>query len=76
MINLIKCIDVNYHSIHKEITYEDVVKYCELYEIKKSNIKKLYEFYLTQYNSKGIPQYEWLFKEQASIKQLPKMQKL
>jgi addiction module HigA family antidote len=50
-------------TLFKEVNYEDVVKYCELYNIKKSNLKKLYEFYLTQFNQKEIPQYEWLLKE-------------
>ena len=60
-------IEGKYHyaitTLFKEVAYEDVLKYCELYNIKKSNIKKLYEFYLTQYNTKGIPQYEWLLEE-------------
>lgn len=60
-------IKIKYHyaitTLFKEVEYEDVIKYCELYNIKKSNIKKLYEFYLTQYNTKGIPQYEWLLEE-------------
>lgn len=60
-------IESKYHyaitTLFKEVAYEDVLKYCELYKIKKSDIKKLYDFYLTQYNSKGIAQYEWLLEE-------------
>lgn len=50
-------------TIFKEVMYEDVVKYCELYSIKKLNIKKLYEFYKTSFNPKEIKQYEWLLEE-------------
>lgn len=50
-------------TLFKEVNYEDVIKYCELYNIKKSNLKKLYEFYLNQFNSKEISQYEWLLEE-------------
>jgi len=60
-------IETKYHyaitTLFKEVAYEDVIKYCELYDIKKSDIKRVYTFYLTQYNSKGIPQYEWLLEE-------------
>lgn len=60
-------IEKKYHyaiiSIFKEVIYEDVIKYCELHNIKKSNIKKLYEFYKTSFNAKKVKQYEWLFKE-------------
>jgi hypothetical protein len=50
-------------TLFKEVSYEDVVKYCELHNVKKSNIKKLYEFYKTTFNAKEIEQYEWLFEE-------------
>jgi len=49
-------IEQKYHyailTIFKEAIYEDVVKYCELYNIKKLNIKKLYEFYKSSFNAK------------------------
>ncbi|MDD2699398.1 MAG: hypothetical protein PHF17_11415 [Arcobacteraceae bacterium] len=50
-------------TIFKEVNYEDIVKYCELWNIKKANLRKLYQFYLTQYNAKVIAQYEWLLEE-------------
>jgi hypothetical protein len=60
-------IEQKYHyaiiTIFKEVMYEDVVKYCELYNIKKINIKFLYEFYKTLFNTKEIKQYEWLIEE-------------
>jgi plasmid maintenance system antidote protein VapI len=60
-------IEQKYHyaiiTIFKEVMYEDVVKYCELYNIKKINIKFLYEFYKTLFNTKEIKQYEWLLEE-------------
>lgn len=59
--------ELKYHyaitTLFKEVSYEDVIKYCELHRIKKSNIKKLYEFYLTTFNTKAIAEYEWLFEE-------------
>jgi addiction module HigA family antidote len=48
--------------LFKEVSYEDVIKYCEVYNIEKANLKKLYEHYINQYNTKVIPQYEWLLK--------------
>jgi len=63
----IPSIEQKYHyaitTIFKEVMYEDVLKYCELNSIKKSNIKKLYEFYKTSFNTKEINQYEWLLEE-------------
>ncbi|WP_310441100.1 hypothetical protein [Sulfurimonas sp.] len=63
----IPSIEQKYHyaitTLFKEVSYEDVVKYCELHNVKKSNIKKLYEFYKTTFNAKEIEQYEWLFEE-------------
>ncbi len=50
-------------TLFKEVMYEDVIKYCELYDIKKSNIKILYEFYKSSFNAKEIKQYEWLLEE-------------
>ncbi len=49
-------------TIFKEVNHEDVIKYMQLHKIPKENLKKLYEFYLEQFNSKEIPQYEWLLK--------------
>ncbi|WP_026804662.1 helix-turn-helix transcriptional regulator [Aliarcobacter lanthieri] len=48
--------------IFQEVNYEDVIKYCEFYNIDKSNLKILYEYYKNKYNTKEIPQYEWLLK--------------
>ncbi|RBQ27062.1 hypothetical protein [Arcobacter sp. CECT 9188] len=48
--------------IFQEVNYEDVIKYCEFYNIDKSNLKRLYEYYKNKYNTKEIPQYEWLLK--------------
>ncbi len=60
-------IEQKYHyaiiTIFKEVMYEDVVKYCELYNIKKTTIKNLYEFYKTSFNAKEVKQYEWLLEE-------------
>lgn len=50
-------------TIFKEVNYDDVIKYMQLHNISKENLKKLYDFYLKQFNSKEIPQYEWLLKE-------------
>jgi len=59
-------IEQKYHyaitTIFKEVMYEDVVKYCELNNIKRLNIKKLYEFYKSSFNAKEIKEYEWLLK--------------
>lgn len=49
-------------TIFKEVAPSDVVKYCEVYEIDKLNLKKLYNFYKNQYNIEEISQYEWLLK--------------
>lgn len=43
--------------------YSDVIKYCELTNVKKSNIKQLYDFYKTTYNANKVNEYEWLFEE-------------
>ncbi len=63
--------DKNYHyailALFKEGDFENIVEYCKLHKIKKSNIKKLYEFYLDQFNNKEIEQYEWLLEEQTSL---------
>ncbi len=50
-------------TLFKEVSYEDVIKYMQLYEIPKKNLKKLYDFYLKQFNTREIAQYEWLLKE-------------
>jgi len=50
-------------TLFKEVSYEDVVKYCKLYGIKKNVIKRVYNYYLEQFNSKRIKEYEWLFEE-------------
>ena len=50
-------------TIFKEVSYEDIIKYMQLHHISKENLKKLYDFYLKQFNAKEIPQYEWLLKE-------------
>jgi len=50
-------------TLFKEVDYNDVIKYCELNNIKKSNIKKLYDFYKSTYNAKKVKEYEWLFEE-------------
>lgn len=66
-IFVIPSVEQKYHYaitiIFKEVMYEDIVKYCELCNIKKLNIKKLYEFYKNSFNAKEIKQYEWLFEE-------------
>ncbi len=49
-------------TIFSEVNYDDVIKYCEIYNIDKSNLKILYEYYKNQYNTKEISQYEWLLK--------------
>ena len=60
-------IEQKYHyaiiTIFKEVMYEDVIKYCELYDIKKTTIKKLYEFYKSSFKAKEIKQYVWLLEE-------------
>ncbi|MCK9161241.1 MAG: hypothetical protein RBQ81_07415 [Arcobacteraceae bacterium] len=50
-------------TMFKEVSFSDVIKYCELHRIKKSNIKKLYKFYLSSYKAKRIQEYEWLLEE-------------
>ena len=50
-------------TIFKEVEYNDIIKYCELNNIKKSHIQNLYNFYKTSYNAKKINQYEWLFQD-------------
>lgn len=50
-------------TLFKEVSYEDVVKYCKLYDIKKNAIKRVYEYYLDQFNAKAIKEYEWLLEE-------------
>ncbi|MDD2652759.1 MAG: hypothetical protein PHX44_06895 [Sulfurimonas sp.] len=50
-------------TLFREVSYEDVVKYCKLYGIKKKAIKRVYEYYLDQFNAKAIKEYEWLFEE-------------
>ena len=49
-------------TLFNEVSYDDVIKYCEVYDIEKSNLKKLYQHYINQYNTKVISQYEWLLK--------------
>lgn len=49
-------------TIFSEVNYEDVIKYCEAYEIDKSNLKIIYSFYKNKYNIEEISQYEWLLK--------------
>lgn len=50
-------------TIFKEVAYPDVIKYCELNDIKKNNIKILYEFYKTTFNAPKVKEYEWLLEE-------------
>lgn len=50
-------------TLFKEVDYSDVIKYCELTNVKKSNIKQLYDFYKTTYNANKVNEYEWLFEE-------------
>jgi len=50
-------------TIFKEVDYMDVIKYCELFNIKKENLKQIYSFYKNEFNNEEIKQYEWLFKE-------------
>lgn len=50
-------------TIFKEVDYTDVMKYCELFNIKKENLNKIYNFYKKEFNGEDIKQYEWLFKE-------------
>lgn len=50
-------------TLFKEVSYEDVIKYCKLYNIKISAIKRVYSYYLEQFNSKEIKEYAWLFEE-------------
>lgn len=58
--------DKKYHyaitTLFKEVHYNDVIKYCELNNINKANIKILYDFYQTTYNAKKVSEYELLFK--------------
>lgn len=49
-------------TIFNEVNYDDVIKYCEIFNIDKTNLKILYEHYKGSYNTKEISQYEWLFK--------------
>lgn len=49
-------------TIFNEVNYDDVIKYCEIFNINKTNLKILYEHYKGSYNTKEISQYEWLFK--------------
>jgi len=50
-------------TIFKEVDYSDVIKYCELFNINKDNLKQIYSFYKNEFNNEEIKQYEWLFKE-------------
>jgi addiction module HigA family antidote len=50
-------------TIFKEVDHNDVIKYCELFNINKENLKQIYIFYKNEFNSEEIKQYEWLFKE-------------
>lgn len=49
-------------TIFNEVNYDDVIKYCEIFNIDKTNLKILYDYYKDQYNAKEISEYEWLFK--------------
>ena len=49
-------------TIFNEVNYDDVIKYCEIFNIDKTNLKTVYEYYKDQYNAKEISEYEWLFK--------------
>ena len=49
-------------TIFNEVNYDDAIKYCEIFNIDKTNLKILYEHYKGSYNTKEISQYEWLFK--------------
>lgn len=50
-------------TLFKEVEYNDVLKYCELFDIKKSNLKLIYHFYKTEFKKEDIAQYEWLLAE-------------
>ena len=50
-------------TIFNEVNYDDVIKYCEIFNIDKTNLKTVYEYYKDQYNAKEISEYEWLFKQ-------------
>lgn len=47
-------------TLFKEVEYSDVITYCELFNIKRSNLKQIYDFYKTEFKKDGIEQYEWL----------------
>jgi len=63
----IPSLEQKYHyaiiTIFKEVDYEDIIKYLQINQIDKDRLKILYDFYLKQYNSKEILQYEWLLKK-------------
>lgn len=50
-------------TLFKEVEYSDILKYCELFNIDKNNLKTIYEFYKEEFNKEDIKEYEWLFKE-------------
>ncbi len=50
-------------TLFKEVEYSDVINCCELFNIKKSNLKLLYTFYKKEFKKEGIAQYEWLLEE-------------
>jgi hypothetical protein len=50
-------------TLFKEVDFNDVLNYCELFNIDKNNLKTMYEFYKEKFNKEDIKEYEWLFKE-------------
>jgi plasmid maintenance system antidote protein VapI len=50
-------------ALFKEVDYHDLLEYCEVNDIDIKNLKRLYDFYKTEFNVKEIESYEWLFKE-------------
>ncbi|NCO00619.1 MAG: hypothetical protein GW906_02130 [Epsilonproteobacteria bacterium] len=50
-------------TLFKEVEYSDVIKYCELFSVKKSNLKQLYTFYKDEFKKEEIAEYEWLLEE-------------
>ena len=51
------------NTLFKEVAYEDVLEYCKAFDVDRESLKKLYNFYKDEFDSKEIESYEWLFKE-------------
>lgn len=49
-------------TIFKEVDSDDIIKYCELNNISRENLKELYLFYKRNFNGKEVRKYEWLLK--------------